>query len=321
MSRSRTGSSSRTRDFSRDSESVGGRLWIRTRDPILILYRVHLPTSKNRQWQNATLADNHQPIIASQRTHFNGQQYHEPTKGQQQDLTYSSSTTIMGHAAKRKKVLDMKREHNLYERVVTASKELFFAKGYFPTNTREIATKAGTSESGIFRLFPNKFAILAAVYNSCWEEVNKHLERSISGLADPRDKVMAIVRSFWELYEHNPSIMTFVISNFGSADTLLISRQDRAIVTDEANQHAKRVATLCAAVVQQGIVDQRITAAALREYVFSIAQGILVGWYLADRTPGGRSAKVGIEEALLPLSLLLYPERPMPSSPVANTEK
>jgi len=218
-------------------------------------------------------------------------------------------------------VLGVNRELSLYERVVAASRELFLEKGYFPTNTREIATKAGTSESGIFRLFPSKFALLVAVYNSCWKEVNERVERSISGIADPRDRVMAVVRSFWELYEDNPSMMAFVISTFGSADSLLISRQDRAIVTDEARLHAERVATLCTAVVQQGTIDRRITAAALREYVFSIAQGILVGWYLADRTPGRRSAKVGIEEALLPLSLLLYPEKRTPSPPVASKAK
>ena len=215
----------------------------------------------------------------------------------------------------------MKREHNVSERIIAASRELFFKKGYFPTSTRQIASKAGTSESGMFRLFPNKFALLVAVYNSCWREVNEHLKESTAALDDPRDKIIAIVRSFWELYEREPSVVTFLMSNFGSADTLLISRQDEAIITDEANQYMKRVATLCTAVVEQGLVDQGITAEALREYVFSISQGILVGWYLADRTPRGYGAKVGIDEALLPLLLLLYPRGRTPRSRTPSKHK
>lgn len=204
----------------------------------------------------------------------------------------------------------MRHGQSLSERIIDASRELFFKKGYFATNTREIAARAGTSESGIFRLFPNKFALLIAVYNSCWKQANEHIDISVSTDSDPRDQIMGILKSFWELYELEPLMMTFIISNFGSADTLLISREDEAVITEEGDRYIKRMESLCNVIVQRGLADRRITAGTLREYVFAVAEGILVGWYLADKTSGRYSNKVTIEEALIPLSLILYPQKP-----------
>lgn len=203
----------------------------------------------------------------------------------------------------------MKYKQSLSERIIEAAKQLFFQKGYFATNTREIANAAGTSESGIFRLFTNKFDLLIAVYNSCWKQVNEYIDSKVTIGDDPRDQLIGIIESFWELYSLQPLMMTFVLSNFGSADTLLIAREDEAIITKEGNLYIKRIENLCNIIVQNGLVDRRITAGVLREYSFSVAEGVLIGWYLADKTAGKYPGKVGIKEALIPLSLILYPEK------------
>ena len=48
-----------------------------------------------------------------------------------------------------------------------AAKQLFFAKGFAGTPLRAIANEAGTSESGVLRLYHSKNGLLRAVYASC----------------------------------------------------------------------------------------------------------------------------------------------------------
>ncbi len=201
---------------------------------------------------------------------------------------------------------DGQQTKSLEDRIISAARELFFQKGYFPTKTREIAKKAGTSESGIFRLFENKFVLLMAVYNFCWRRVNEHIEKCVTKSGDPRERLLNVLRSLWELYEIDPLMMAFIMSNFGSADTLLISREEEAIITDEGGKYIGLIEGLCKECVQVGLIDKRITVAALREHVFGLAESVLVGWYLADRNPGGYPEKVAVKEALLPLMIILY---------------
>ena len=59
------------------------------------------------------------------------------------------------------------------QRVMRAAKQLFFAKGFAGTPLRAIATEAGTSESGVLRLYHSKNGLLRAVYASCWAEINE----------------------------------------------------------------------------------------------------------------------------------------------------
>jgi AcrR family transcriptional regulator len=62
--------------------------------------------------------------------------------------------------------------------IVEAVRRVFVEKGFHGTTTRELAKAAGVSEALMFRHFPNKEALYAAIQKSCFkEEGSKIVER------------------------------------------------------------------------------------------------------------------------------------------------
>ena len=70
------------------------------------------------------------------------------------------------------------------QRVMRAAKQLFFAKGFAGTPLRAIANEAGTSESGVLRLYHSKNGLLRAVYASCYAEINDHVDAAVAAAAE-----------------------------------------------------------------------------------------------------------------------------------------
>jgi len=178
---------------------------------------------------------------------------------------------------------------------------LFLNNGYFGTTTGKIAADAGTSESGIFRLFPDgKYEVLMAVYNDCWGEVNSEVEMRLPPRdEDPRRILLEILHTVWSLYETKPLLMSFIIINTGNTDTLLVAKRERAIITDENVRYIQRIDDLCEKCAKQKLLPRGLTARAAREALLGLTEGILLGWYLADKGPKARyPEKVTIDEAL-----------------------
>lgn len=192
------------------------------------------------------------------------------------------------------------RETDLDRRVLKAARTLFFGKGFYATSTLDIARQAGTSESGLFRKFESKYALLMAVYNDCWAEVNAEIERRLADYKrrDPRDRILEILRIAWSLYSEKPLLMSFVIINTGNTDTLLVAKLEKAIISDENLKYIERLENLCWEAQNQGLLPKQLSVRALREGLLGITEGILLGWYLADHTEGRYPEKVTIEEAL-----------------------
>jgi AcrR family transcriptional regulator len=84
-------------------------------------------------------------------------------------------------------------------RILRAARELFFTRGFARTQLRTIASKAGTSESGVLRVYGSKSLLLRAVCESCWEEVNAELDRALKEKAarddDPRSLLVEVMRT------------------------------------------------------------------------------------------------------------------------------
>jgi AcrR family transcriptional regulator len=163
-----------------------------------------------------------------------------------------------------------------------------------------MAAQAGTSESGIFRLFPEKYDVLMAVYDDCWREVNAAIDEKLRNeYKDPRERILDILRVVWALYEQRPKLMSFIIINTGNTDTLLVAKKERAIITEENIRYVDRIDLLCRECSDAKLLPQNVTARAAREAILGMSEGVLLGWYLADKCAAGRYPdKITIEEAL-----------------------
>ncbi|MGA7699839.1 MAG: helix-turn-helix domain-containing protein, partial [Thermoguttaceae bacterium] len=54
--------------------------------------------------------------------------------------------------------------------IIKAVQRVFVEKGFHGTTTRELAEAAGVSEALLFKHFPSKEALYAAIQVSCFEE-------------------------------------------------------------------------------------------------------------------------------------------------------
>ncbi len=196
------------------------------------------------------------------------------------------------------------------DRILLVARQLFKTDGYNGTKTRTLAKAAGTSEAGLFRHFDNKYDILMAVYDDAWSRVNEWIDEAL-GVAgdfdDPCDELIEIITGLWRFYEVDPETSAFLIINTGNTDSLLVDHQDQATISDANIAYLQRIEQLCEAAVDAGLVGD-LTSRALAEGLFGLSEGVMLGWYLFDKTEPGRMAefsKISIDEALALLRRLL----------------
>ena len=212
-------------------------------------------------------------------------------------------------------------------RVMRAAKQLFFARGYADTPLRAIAKEAGTSESGVLRIYHSKTGLLRAVYAECWAELNIRIEEAVVAAArrdsDPRNLLIVLMRTVLERYQEDPSLMNFMLSDFGFRETAGLSSSESidplidARVRDEYHRYLTRIHDLCGAVVKDRpwLAEAGVTSAALGHIYTSIVFGIQAGWYMESQEPLTPASHVTIEETLAAVKFFMYPENPGARNP------
>lgn len=196
---------------------------------------------------------------------------------------------------------------SLEERILAAARELFMTQGYVGTKTRQIATAANTSESGVFRYFDNKYALLIAVYNQAWARLNENVDAALVEMdgCSAVQKLKEIVSQYWRLYETDPQSATFILINTGNTDSLLVDHQEEATISEQNLRYLEKIELLCREAVSHGLVTG-LSARALAEGLFGISEGVLLGWYLHDRGPADTyETKITFSEATALLDKLL----------------
>jgi AcrR family transcriptional regulator len=68
------------------------------------------------------------------------------------------------------------------EAILAAVRQMFVAKGFYGTTTRELAQAAGVSEALLFKHFPSKEALYSAIQTSCFREERSNLIEQIDAL-------------------------------------------------------------------------------------------------------------------------------------------
>jgi AcrR family transcriptional regulator len=198
----------------------------------------------------------------------------------------------------------------LRERILESAKKLFSENGFIKVNTRTIAQEAGTSESGVFRTFNSKYEILMAIYDQSWGKVNEYIEQKVTKPdSDPRKQLISIIQALWDFYQEDKFTVSFIIMNTGNTDTLLIEKKESAIITNENIKYVTRIENLCREIVKRKLCSKALKVRALTEGILGISEGILLGWYLSDKTQGVDNSypdKVSKREATEILKVLLY---------------
>src|SRR5690606_42023484 len=81
----------------------------------------------------------------------------------------------------------------------------FGTRGYEATSLDDLARRLGIRKQTILYWFPSKEALLAAVVDSCADELTTRLERGLASAGDGFARVEAMVRVMFSLAARHPA--------------------------------------------------------------------------------------------------------------------
>ncbi len=188
-------------------------------------------------------------------------------------------------------------------RILMAGEEVFAEFGYLGSSLLKIAKKAGTSESGVVRLFDTKQGVFLAVMEAAYDYLNgalDQMEEQTPDLRDPVDHLMAIAEAVLGCYETEQNRVALIFTENGLSVTMLKGSDGQAVM-DLPGLHrwVDRVTEPFSVGVESGVLSP-IDPIAARELYFGMIEGTILGWLLSDdpRANYQSTSKTSILEAM-----------------------
>jgi len=170
-------------------------------------------------------------------------------------------------------------------RILMAGEEVFGEYGYLGSSLLKIAKKAGTSESGVVRLFDTKQGVFLAVMTAAYDYLNRELdqmEAKTRDVHDPVDRLMAIAATIFGCYEIEQNKIALIFTENGLSVTMLKGSEGQAVMDlPGLNRWIDRVTEPFRVGVGSGALSP-IDPIAARELYLGMIEGTILGWLLSD---------------------------------------
>jgi AcrR family transcriptional regulator len=188
------------------------------------------------------------------------------------------------------------RERNKIDklrRIKNAARELFVAKGFDDTMTREIAIRAGVGLGTIFIYAANKRDLLFLIVNDELENITKEVEASISKRASLLENLLDISRRHYEFFGRQPALSRLVLREMVFYDS--------GAQAGRFQKTRERLIELIGNAVQLAISQKEVFASETSKFVgwtiFCIFQVELRRW-LSHNDPNLREGTEALQRAL-----------------------
>lgn len=186
------------------------------------------------------------------------------------------------------------------DQILAAAEKLFFERSFDGVGVDEIGRVAGTSGSAIYRHFPSKDAILAALFDKVLDTL---LARVGEPDGDPEADLVKLVRSFVSLTKSHERLVSIWL------------REQRSLAQRYRREHDRR---------QRRITErwigclQRCFPGRSTDEIITATRGVqLLLLSEALRPPGGRRAKQA-EDLLVKLGLSAFEALEPAATPIAR---
>lgn len=159
-------------------------------------------------------------------------------------------------------------------RIKVAARELFIAKGFDDTTTREIAQRAGVGIGTVFIYADNKRDLLFLVANDELAETTDKAEASVSDDASCLQNLLTVFRHHYEFFGHQPELSRLMLREMTFYDS---GRQaDRFQATRE--RVMRLVASVMKRALDRGMIRSSEDAGFIGWVAFCIFQVELRRW-------------------------------------------
>ena len=188
------------------------------------------------------------------------------------------------------------RERNKIDklrRIKDAARELFIAKGFDDTTTREIALRAGVGLGTIFVYAANKRDLLFLIANDELENITKEAEASVSEQASLLDNLMDVFGRHYRFFRRQPALSRLVLREMVFYNS--------GAQAGRFQQTREQLIELIGNAVQLAIMQKTASASDTPQFIgwtiFCIFQVELRRW-LAHDDPNLREGMAALQRAL-----------------------
>lgn len=103
------------------------------------------------------------------------------------------------------------RRRDRYENLLRAATETFQSKGFDASSISDIAKAANVSDGLIYRYFPDKKAMLAAVLEGFLEQIISESKEAVGGCSGFGHQLEALIRTNLQVYSGSPEMCRLFI--------------------------------------------------------------------------------------------------------------
>lgn len=96
------------------------------------------------------------------------------------------------------------------ERILTAARKLFAARGFDSVTIRDIGEEAGLTNPALYRHFADKEALGVELYRQCYARMLDEIENATAAAADPLAKLENYVCAVADLFETQRDLVLYV---------------------------------------------------------------------------------------------------------------
>lgn len=185
----------------------------------------------------------------------------------------------------------------VYKRIVQAAEPLFAEFGYQGCSLLKIAKAAGTSESGVLRLFNTKQDVFLAVIENALAILNRQIDEALAAMpqrlaGDAVERLVIVLEAVFELYSSEPEKIALIFSEGGLSIRMLKGSEGQTLMTLPGMIKLVDRFTEQFAFGRKHGLFRDIDPVAAREIYFGIIEGTILGWLLSsDPAANYKSAK------------------------------
>ena len=163
------------------------------------------------------------------------------------------------------------------DRILSAAKQLFAARGYENTSTVAIARLAGTSESQLMKHFGSKEGLLEAIFDAGWQRLAGALV-SLRQIPSPVQRMGALLDATLAGMERDPELKKLML-----LEGRRIRREGRMVLTTAGYLgFVGAIDEILAEMQKAGQLRKDINPQAVRSAFIGIFEGILRDQMLAE---------------------------------------
>lgn len=176
------------------------------------------------------------------------------------------------------------------EALLTEAIRLMRGRGFHDVTMEEIGAAVGMNQSGVYRHFDTKVAMLTAAFQRASERITAGISDSLSDSATPREALDKLVSRYVELSFVNSDLLNLYLSEIGS-----VPESQRAELRDQQRRNVEEWAQL---VVQ---VRPELNSVEARYLVHAASNAVLDlgNWERYDARPSTRRRIESVMSAIL----------------------